>query len=497
MEQLIGSRTIVSTLVTQLKLGAFNFVAILLILLWALSPIGGQATLRAAGTQLVTQHTAHELSYLEFNSPFSLYASDWASMGRIVDSLFTSSMASSPESKHANVDLWGNVRVPMLEQMRGYSPENESQWLDVTSVDQAVPAFTSLLGLPMTLDLSSPNPTTNFGNVSSTIETAYWTADCDPPQVMSPGSFNFGGQFNLTPQVYNANKYDPLTQPVRITLTARQLDNHGVTTICSLRTSYVQVNVSCINDKCASSSIRRSPSAHPVPEWVVTQDVGGGGMSQVLPRLLATAQTTRPSQATYLEGYLFDPDSPFLAPVQQQVALGQVPQSDLSLRFAQLLNTYWIAMTASTALVNNNVSIFEQYSPNSSIANEMYQVLNATADSTTTFSTYQHHPLWLGMLLLSSIILTACALGALVFGAFRRGPDILESFSSLTRDNPFVDTKLQKGGSHLDGFDRARKLRKVRVKLGDVAPADEAGHIAIATTGTRPVARLRPSRTYD
>jgi hypothetical protein len=46
LEQLFGSTTVASTLKTQLMLRQYNFVAVLLLLLWSLSPLGGQGVLR-------------------------------------------------------------------------------------------------------------------------------------------------------------------------------------------------------------------------------------------------------------------------------------------------------------------------------------------------------------------------------------------------------------------------------------------------------------------
>ena len=60
-----------------------------------------------------------------------------------------------------------------------------------------------------------------------------------------------------------------------------------------------------------------------------------------------------------------------------------------------------------------------------------------------------------------------------------------------------MTTQLQPRGSYLDGSERARLVRNVRVKLGDVAQDEEVGHIAIGTVGEKPIARLQSSRLYD
>ena len=55
--QLLGSTSVFDTVVTQLKFRNIGFIGAGLIILWALSPIGGQASLRVLdfGTATTTQ----------------------------------------------------------------------------------------------------------------------------------------------------------------------------------------------------------------------------------------------------------------------------------------------------------------------------------------------------------------------------------------------------------------------------------------------------------
>jgi hypothetical protein len=62
-------------------------------------------------------------------------------------------------------------------------------------------------------------------------------------------------------------------------------------------------------------------------------------------------------------------------------------------------------------------------------------------------------------------VLLAVAVAGIVVRAGLTGPDILGYVSSLTRDSPYV--KVAEGGSALDGADRARLLRGLRVQLRD------------------------------
>jgi len=48
-----------------------------------------------------------------------------------------------------------------------------------------------------------------------------------------------------------------------------------------------------------------------------------------------------------------------------------------------------------------------------------------------------------------------------------------------------------------DGQDKARRLRKTVIRMGDVKPHDDIGYVAIATpTEQQPVHTLNPQRHY-
>ena len=65
LEQLLGSRTIGSTFLTLVSLRLYNFLGLLLVVLWALSPLGGQATLRTPSFELSSSVTAADFTYLD------------------------------------------------------------------------------------------------------------------------------------------------------------------------------------------------------------------------------------------------------------------------------------------------------------------------------------------------------------------------------------------------------------------------------------------------
>lgn len=131
---------------------------------------------------------------------------------------------------------------------------------------------------------------------------------------------------------------------------------------------------------------------------------------------------------------------------------------------------------------HTNVSF--TYTPTSNIlslaesGNNIQPFMNSTSGTRTAVCrVYKANRLWVAILLATATLLQLLAILGLVLQFFIRGPDVLGFTSSLTRDNPYVP--LAPGGSSLDGPDRARKLRDLRLQLADVRSESETGYIAV------------------
>lgn len=69
--------------------------------------------------------------------------------------------------------------------------------------------------------------------------------------------------------------------------------------------------------------------------------------------------------------------------------------------------------------------------------------------------------------------------------------------ASMTYDNPYV--VLPEGGATLDAMERARLLRDLRVRIGDVRIEEDVGHVAFAAVdemGDTSVGPLERRRKY-
>ena len=113
LERLMGSRTVGGTLATQFRLHSLSLVAIALIFLWLLSPLGSQAVLRILSTGTTPMTSPANITYVNTRQPnYSgdpLFQNTWFSG---FASLFSATLVASPQIKNGSMDVWGNVKIP-------------------------------------------------------------------------------------------------------------------------------------------------------------------------------------------------------------------------------------------------------------------------------------------------------------------------------------------------------------------------------------------------
>ena len=165
LDQLLGSTSIFATVVTQLKFRNIGFVGAGLIILWALSPIGGQASLRVLDFSIATTTQPQTMQYLDMNSSF-----EPADMGAIdkldVESaiftgqeLYGASLLGPLSTKVLAMDTWGNVKIPMVEHLSNPTQDSEG-WYEVGGGNTTV--FSSLIGIPTSNLIAEINSTFNM-----------------------------------------------------------------------------------------------------------------------------------------------------------------------------------------------------------------------------------------------------------------------------------------------------------------------------------------------
>ena len=172
MEYLLGSRTVLSAITTVLNLRAFTLITPFLLLLWALSPIGGQAGLRVVSTVSAYSNKSAEFSFVDFMSSFNLQGPDVelnSGAYTAINAAFATALMSAATTRDSGQDSFGNIKVPLLEAVPDRTKADESSWISLEAEEPVV--YSSLAGL-RTIGISGPG-TSHFK-----METSYIYTNC-------------------------------------------------------------------------------------------------------------------------------------------------------------------------------------------------------------------------------------------------------------------------------------------------------------------------------
>ncbi|KUJ24376.1 uncharacterized protein LY89DRAFT_727406 [Mollisia scopiformis] len=173
LEQLMGSRTVASAITTQVQLRSFNAVGLGLILVWALSPLGGQSILHILFTPTKVTSTPSNITYFNtrqqsYSAPTGSFANQWFSGFSI---LFSSSILAPQAVLQSSMDIWGNVKIPYFSSISSDGEPRDSDGWVQTSANNGTLVYSSIFGIPMT--------GIGFGNTTLMMESTYMQLTCD------------------------------------------------------------------------------------------------------------------------------------------------------------------------------------------------------------------------------------------------------------------------------------------------------------------------------
>jgi len=480
LDQLLGSTSIFATVVTQLKFRNIGFVGAGLIILWTLSPIGGQASLRVLDFSTATTTQPQTMQYLDMNSTFE--PGDMGAIGELdaESAIFTSqalygaALLSPLSTKVSAMDTWGNVKIPMIEHLSNLTQDSEG-WYEVGGGNTTV--FSSLIGIPTSNLIAEINSTFNM-------ETSYWVLDCPVLQrpargaAIAPG-INASSLQSIpgwvsgwsqcwtfsTPIVYH-NASDTNITSRKLYYTSYDDDQKMTYAECTMNTTYVEVQSACTGKVCAVTKIRSSTKPHPVPAYTLLHDfILAEYIGDFFRAVAGNMYTPTPVQR-----YFVNPGSPFNN-TPDGMLLYTVGSISFAISFAQLMNTFWIAGIGLSAVPGGLAG-------NANLHNGT-NTLTMVATVSTSREILICKRFWLAMLFVATGSMFIAGVFGLVLEFTRRAPDLAMNISSLTRDNPHIH--LPPGGSTLDSIERSRLMQNVRVRFGDVAAGHRVGHIAIAS----------------
>jgi hypothetical protein len=175
----------------------------------------------------------------------------------------------------------------------------------------------------------------------------------------------------------------------------------------------------------------------------------------------------------------------------------------ISERLTIILNTYyqasaWGPQITRAGLFELPQTHFKDEERNPYSAFTPEQWINATeAVVSRLVPVYKANIGWVVSLLLITTVLLILGLLNVAVSFLTIAPDLFYYASSLARENPYADTP--DGGSALDGSERSRLLRALRVQIADSSPEHEVGYVVLKSVGDDEgfqAGRLKKDRLY-
>lgn len=489
---------------------------------------------------LYTYHTLLEGYDLGVNStdlPFS------------VTSSFAAALMQDVETKIGPRDSWGNPKIPRLDMLNHLAPD-ENGWVEV-SHETTVESFGSLFGLPL---LGVPDQ----GTVEFDVESAYvqlrpfsiepiieandpfWDLKVTCPTCIKTVSELFDGdvQQGRADQLLGPPWMQPnSTQMSQESFTNARLiqfeQSHFYTNLSAEITQVlVETHIVCENGICKATKIRPSTTDHR-PQNITAFDIWGVIGLDILNQANRGNRFTSP---TMLEIFM---NKTSTIPVYRanaetmhdasfsNVNLAYEDPDTLSKRGTLLLNTaihllysyyafagglpnaetidwgpahvpadgLYAAAAAYNATPGKSLGIGDAERYVDSVVSSGAAFVAATAPASVTRETdvFKANYTYIIVLVISSLALIIIGLVGISTGLQTRGPDIFDPLIGLTYNNRSLG--LPSPGSTLDADDRARLLRVVRVRLGDVAGGEAIGMVGVGRASE--VVPLVQGRLYE
>ncbi|CAH0025480.1 unnamed protein product [Clonostachys rhizophaga] len=512
LEQIMGSQSFAGAIERLLFVRTQVPIGILILVIWAMSPLGGQGGARMINHSYNEYLSYGGVSYVHPSYQVSGYSSQEyeITMHLGVNSLYSSSLLSSPDQKLAPRDLWEMPKIPQRDKSK---PRGEMHEIDKQALARGDSEYYSLIGTKIQgLDFAKQsNAVLNF-----TVETSYIELDClcqypdfnlsvwmDHPQgdpmyatfgkLRNSGNdtsvdIQFSGGLNWRWQ--RASWEDTnIYVPHLAWLSSRNEDEPAplsrakdsqIMFNCSIDTVTLETEILCdlnsTNPTCSAERQRLVDIADLKLDLLMRTMKSVGAMWNLISwwKTADGGFNNRASSPT--EVYIAGGSSPY--GTDEMLRWLTWDERQVSRRMTTAFNTFHMATLNP---MNHTEMAFrkdpgpQKYLPLSPSTPTFYNETVGTV--TTTVEVYRTDKAWTALHLGTSFVLLILAGLGLALRLLIKGPDVIGYASSMTRDNTYIPL-LQDSGSVLHGPTRARLLKDLRVQLADVRPESNAGYIA-------------------
>ena len=469
-----------------------------------------------------------------------------------VSVIVSSSISTADTLQNSSVDIWNHPRVPRLQELEQSSQDDDTEpsWVEIPN--EGAVAYTSLTGLSVVS--LEPNTVANFS-----VPYDYMYTDCKPhmrttaKEIMAYLDQDFGdvelGGHKLHPsgwpyeqpehsgseinRLFNMSYLSPTTfvyyessfffaSPYNTSTSSgtsgyvfygtKDLANVSLYK-CTLHNITLEANIVCDSAACRTTRLRRAAQPRPSSRYSdgnVSIDGRPGSVVQYEYYLrdfiqyfatiggMITRFSSHPID-NYIYGntsMLGQSTSYFTAdPVGHNWST--IPDEQVSQRLTEVFNTYWESSRWMATTIRTDPFALSSINETTNEPFLNLRLNQTTATVSRQVALYKASLPWVLTLLLCSGVLFILGLVNVIVSLKTSVPDIFGAVSSLTRNNPYVD--LPEGGSTLDGTDRARLIKDLRVQLGDVQESEGVGLIAlksIAKEETERSTKLEKDRVY-
>jgi hypothetical protein len=410
LEVYLGSTDILSTLNTLFFVRSSTRSlgeGVGLLAYWGVGILSDQAILRALSVQSGYKNTNASLYYFDTSVDYapSIFSppDQVGTSGRSVDIVFQSGILSAPTTLNNPSDVWGNVKIPMLQDLNASTSEDLSPYMytNLNSLNSGyvddnytwipVPtsnvSYTSLIGNP--IHGLSPESNSSF-----TITTSYFYATCEDPVLYADETAEFtwpvqdsstcgknsaptllGGNRksngtilgtcsvgSLSPNEWNGSATS--ASQLRPILFQSQ-SSQGISAFnCSIEYVTVEAIVDCVGSNCAVAYIQAANSS--TASWISPLDNCTTAQNFYNQFAVACQSGQRTASnvpvSSILEVYLMS-GSYEVAKTQPAVDLSQLSGADLSDRFTRVLNSFWTA-SIQPEFVPGTISAFDNATQN-------------------------------------------------------------------------------------------------------------------------------------
>jgi hypothetical protein len=546
----MGSRTIWSTFNTHFQLRSFNAIGMVLMVIWCFEPIGGQSVQQLLTTVEKATTVDTTVAYINsrqqsYSAPKGPFQNQWFPGFSV---LFGSALLSTAEVKASSEDVWGNVKIPYYSSLQdtGVGADTEG-WVQVPK--NFTPTYSSLFGIPLsniqigntTFNLESTYMELSCGNMSVSPQGAPPAARSDLISDVGPflsfqnvsinDAWSLGYQGPNVAAVQDGDN-TPYTYPkscpdcLRSDFTSKNFDagtlafqefsgfDLTTTILCMPAQRYVESTIVCVKSPelqtCRVTAQRLSLLPHmPSSITPLSFPTVVMGLTALLPN-----STPQYNAVNMVENYIYNPATQATI-ISGETSFGSndgetplmsVSPKDFGDRFGQLLNSYMYAsMWNATPYIlgaefsgieanrvgGNNASFIAATSPADLTAMLRNQTAAFTVPATliTNSPVYYVYYSWLTVFLIATLVMLSGSIVGVVYSRKTIVPDYLGYVSSLAKESQYI--RMPDVGVNMDGMDKARLIKDVKVRLGDVSEQSVGGD------GNGLIGRLAFARAED